>query len=519
METENGKRKTMMEKMMTLTGSFRARLMLLLTSFLLLTLVLVLALDRWAQKRAAQEVAKQSQQVKDAFNSSFGDFAQAMGLAVGSLSSDEYLYKTIPGGGMPPTVRDILITDEAGKVTDSTLRELINQYINVPEQPENASEAQNFDPIEGHVEIHGGMIKTFDIPVVTTKGLHWIVIVMQQQAIINQIDTASVTLADKNRQLSNYRLLTTTGLLALALAIAVWIGWRFTQPIKELAGAARRVAAGDLDFRLHINRKDEVGQLASTFNEMIAGLKSKLELEGKVNQIERAAVIGRFTQAIAHEIRNPLNVLNLSIDHLSSRFVPIEVEKREQFLRVIAPIKGEITRLRHMVSDILNYGRPAHLEIATVDMAAMVAETLDLVRPQADEQGVEIIMESAGGPAQVLGNAERLKSCLSNIVINALQVMPQGGRLTAHVKRTDGRVEVSFSDTGVGINQEALAKIFEPYYSTKQSGFGLGLAVTRKIVQEHQGSVSAESQPGNGTTFTIDLPAVSPSSTDRHEAI
>ena len=497
--------------------SFRARLMLLLTSFLLLTLVLVLALDRWAQRRAAEEVAKQSQQVKDAFNSSFGDFAQAMGLALGSLSSEEYLYKTVPSGGMPPTVRDIIIADLTGKVTDSTLRELINQNISVPDQPEGASEAQNFDPVEGHVELHGGLIKTFDIPIETTKGMHWIVIVMQQEAIINQIDMASVTLAQKNRQLSNYRLLATTGLLAFALAIAVWIGWRFTQPIKELAGAARRVAAGDLDFRLRIQRKDEVGQLASTFNEMIAGLKSKLELEEKVNQIERAAVIGRFTQAIAHEIRNPLNVLNLSIDHLSSRFVPAEADRREQFLRVVAPIKGEITRLRHMVSDILNYGRPAHLEIEAVDMQALVGETLSLVRPQADEQGVEVLMETAGDPAEVLGNAERLKSCLSNIVINALQSMPQGGRLTAQVKRADGQVEISIRDTGVGIKPEDLAKIFDPYYSTKQSGFGLGLAVTRKIVAEHQGSVSAQSQPGEGTTFTISLPAISDGSPDRQE--
>ncbi|HKP14342.1 MAG TPA: ATP-binding protein, partial [Blastocatellia bacterium] len=397
-------------------------------------------------------------------------------------------------------------------------RELIYQNISVPDQPEGASEAQNFDPNEGHVEIHGGVIKTFDIPVVTTRGLHWIVIVMQQQAVINQIDTASVTLAERNRQLSNYRLLATTGLLAFALAIAVWIGWRFTQPIKELAGAARRVAAGDLSFQLPIERKDEVGQLAATFNEMIAGLKSKLELEEKVNQIERAAVIGRFTQAIAHEIRNPLNVLNLSIDHLSSRFVPAEEQRREQFLRVVAPIKGEIARLRHMVSDILNYGRPAHVEIATVDMQALVEETLSLVRPQADEQGVEILMEGAGGAAEVLGNAERLKSCLSNIVINALQAMPHGGRLTAQVRRADGRVEISIRDTGVGISQENLAKIFDPYYSTKQSGFGLGLAVTRKIVQEHQGSVSAQSRTGDGTTFTINLPAMNESSTGPQEA-
>jgi signal transduction histidine kinase len=325
--------------------------------------------------------------------------------------------------------------------------------------------------------------------------------------LINEIHNASQRLASSNRELSNYRQWATSGLLMLALAIAVFIGWRFTRPIKELAGAARRVAAGDLDFRVDVNRPDEVGQLASTFNEMIAGLKSKRELEEKLNQSERAAVIGRLTQAVAHEIRNPLNVINLSIDHVSSRYAPEEEARRQQFTRILSSIKDEIARLKHLVSDLLNYGRPAQLSLQPVDMRELVNETITLVRPQADDQGVEITVDQEDEPAEVKGDRERLKSCLSNIAINALQAMPAGGRLTAQVHRMNGLVEISISDTGEGIGEEAIGKIFEPYFSTKKSGFGLGLAVTKKIVDDHKGTIDVSSEVDAGTTFTVKLPA------------
>ncbi|MFY9574614.1 MAG: ATP-binding protein, partial [Blastocatellia bacterium] len=103
-----------------------------------------------------------------------------------------------------------------------------------------------------------------------------------------------------------------------------------------------------------------------------------------------------------------------------------------------------------------------------------------------------------------------LKSCFTNIAINALQAMPAGGHLHARIARQDGAIEVSMADTGVGITEEALGKIFEPYFSTKQAGFGLGLAVTKAIVDEHQGSIAVKSEPGKGTTFTVKLPAANP---------
>jgi len=498
---------TIASNQVTLLMSFRARLLLLLTSFLLLTTVLVVLLDGWAHKRADAELDKQSQRVKSAFNTSFGDFAQATSLAVQSLRSSKFLYQMVTTEDMPATVKDIIVATDTGEVKDGTLREMIGKQINVPEAPKESGEEQAFIPVEGEIELQGTLVRTYNIPVVTMKGLHWIVVVMQQEAIINEIDTAQAVLTHQNRMLSNYRLGATGGLLSLALAIAVAIGWRFTQPIQSLANAAQRVASGDLDFRVNIHRRDEVGQLAATFNNMIDGLRSKLELEKRLNQSERAAAIGRLTQSVAHEIKNPLNVINLSVDHLGKKFMEGDRADPAQITRLITSVKDEITRISRMASDLMNYGRPAPLSLERTDMRELLRETITLLSPQAEEQGVEIDVEDDGAPADVMGDGERLKSCLTNIAINALQAMPRGGRLIARVHKLDGAVEVTVTDTGVGISPESMDKIFEPYFSTKKTGFGLGLAVTRKIVEEHHGSIEVRSEIDHGTSFILKLPA------------
>jgi signal transduction histidine kinase len=269
------------------------------------------------------------------------------------------------------------------------------------------------------------------------------------------------------------------------------------------------VADGEYDFQVKIRRPDEVGQLASTFNDMIAGLKVKHELEEKLNQAERAAVIGRLTQAVAHEVRNPLNVINLSIDHVSSKYAPEDERKRTQFTAILSSIKDEIARLKYLVNDLLNYGRPSQMAFKPLDVRELVDETVALVRTQADAQGIDLKVEYTDEETEVMGDRERLKSCLTNIVINALQAMPQGGSLATNLYRNDGWVEIKITDTGVGISDEALQKIFEPYFSTRVSGFGLGLAVTRSIIEDHRGSIVVNSKLGHGTTFTVKLPVAS----------
>ena len=511
-----------MSKDVKFLKTFRARLMLLLTACLLLTIAVVLILDYLAQRSINEAIIDHNQRVAESVNDGYGDLMYAVSLATYSLDKDQFLYQLISPDEIPQAVECIIIADKDGRVKDSSLPIIIQEEryrtIHVPKevQAEISSETAFLerddhvlagDPLLGG-EISGGPNeKTYYYPINTAKGLHWIVIVTNQGPLINKIAEATNQLASENQRLSNYRQWATTGLLLVALAIAVIIGWQFTRPIQQLASAARRIADSQLNFRVNIERKDEIGQLAATFNDMIDGLKHKQELEEKLNNAERAAVIGRLTQSVAHEIRNPLNVINLSIDHVSTKYAPEDEEKRKKFMRILSSIKDEVTRLKHMVNDLLNYGRPAHLAKQKFDMRELMCETLALVRPQADEQGVEFDVKQDETPASVNGDREKLKSCLSNIAINALQAMPAGGQLMTSVHQSNGAVEVKIEDTGVGIPRDDLSRIFEPYFSTKQTGFGLGLAVTKKIIDEHKGSIEAESEVGTGTTFIVRLDA------------
>jgi len=258
-----------------------------------------------------------------------------------------------------------------------------------------------------------------------------------------------------------------------------------------------------------------------TFNEMLVGLRRSRALEEELQRAERCAVVGRLASGIAHEIRNPLNFINLSIDYLRDKHRPADATGRDEYLRILTTIKDEIGRLNHLVGDFLSYGRSAKLRRREVDARALVSEVRDLVSTSAAQQNVSIRitgLSPEGGSAEgetgltlpITADPEYLRTCFSNIMINAIQAMPDGGLLTVAFDREPSRLTIDFHDNGQGMSPEMCEQIFEPYFSTKETGIGLGLALTRKIIEEHGGEISVSSQLGVGTTFHIILPTVPP---------
>jgi nitrogen fixation/metabolism regulation signal transduction histidine kinase len=312
-----------------------------------------------------------------------------------------------------------------------------------------------------------------------------------------------------NRQAARPLVYMLAVLLVATLITAVLV-WRFTRPIRDLSEAARRVAAGNLDFRVSgSDRRDEMGQLSSRFNEMIAGLGRTRELESQLNQAQQSAVVGRLASAIAHEIRNPLNYINLTLDHLRNAFAPEDVKKRETFERLAVQLKAEVARINSRISEFLNYTRPAKLDLRPLDLRAAAEDAMRLVEVQAAENGVTTSIEQRGDVPKVLGDAESLRSVLTNLYINALQAIDgQRGSLTVKLSSADEgrRARVEVADTGAGIPPENISHLFEPYFSTKETGTGLGLAIVKKAVDDHGGTIEVQSEPGSGTTFTIILP-------------
>ncbi len=305
-------------------------------------------------------------------------------------------------------------------------------------------------------------------------------------------------------------LIVTLAVLSMSTLITFFLVWRFTRPIANLSDAARRVADGDLCVRVpDEHRHDEMGQLAQRFNEMTAELEKSKELEDQLQQAEKSAVIGRLGSAIAHEIRNPLNYINLTLDHLRSKFAPEEPEKRETFEKLTSQLKAEVARINQQISDFLNYSRPAKADLKPIDVRAVIDDSLRIIEAQASENGIKVGVVEHENVPNILGDPEFLRSVFNNLLINAMQAMEKsGGHLNIKITpdEDDGFVRIDISDTGNGIPEENLPKIFEPYFSTKETGTGLGLAIVQKIVEMHNGNIEVESKTDEGTRFTVRLP-------------
>lgn len=335
------------------------------------------------------------------------------------------------------------------------------------------------------------------IPVQTDDGRYYVMVLLR-----NEKDAA---------MRAAQPLLATLGILLISTLITIILVWRFTRPIANLSNAAREIAAGNLSVRVpDRDGFDEMGQLARNFNEMTAELEKTRELEAQLQQAEKSAVIGRLGSAIAHEIRNPLNYINLTLDHLRSKYAPAEGDDRAKFIKLTSQLKDEVARINQQISDFLNYSRPANVSLRPIEARGVIEDSLRIVEAQAAENDIKISVVEHEDVPQIMGDPEFLRSVFNNLFINAVQAMgSEGGNLHVKVSPDADFVLFEVSDTGIGISSENLPKVFEPYFSTKETGTGLGLAIVQKIVDLHNGTIDVESTEGEGTKFTVRLPKAS----------
>jgi signal transduction histidine kinase len=308
------------------------------------------------------------------------------------------------------------------------------------------------------------------------------------------------------------RLIATFGVFAVGIALALYLSWSFSRPLEELTNAARSVAAGDLAVTVAARGNDEIGALSRTFNEMVERLREKRVIEERLHFAERSTAMGRLASAVAHEIRNPLNFMNLSIDHIREKLAPEDPERRAAFLRLLGNVKAEISRLNRLVGNFLSFGKPMRLDRRPCRVDAVLREVAELVDHKARDQGVALELHTGADFPETPADAELLKTCFLNLMINALDAMPKGGVLTVTATPTREAggdiLLVTVTDTGQGMGPAEIRTAFEPYFSTKETGLGLGLALTRKIVSDHGGTIALESSPGVGTRARIVLPLV-----------
>jgi signal transduction histidine kinase len=490
-------------------NSFRARLVLLLVVLLGLTLGVQYYVNLRSVQRNARMLVEQEQAIM-----------AGVALGVNSISSNQYLDQirsTVreplleePNG----RVRNVLVVDSNGNVTDSLSKDYVPtknaddsprywQITNVPLPPlrsavELPDENQQLPAWLTTLRAQSGEPGAFYFPVGTERGRVYIIVVLGSAKTLQTI---------LERQASRSAQYTLLLLLATTLVTGLFV-WRFTRPIKDLSVAARRVATGDFNVRVPTDRRDEMGALSAAFNDMIAQLGRLRELETQLHQVEKAAVVGRLAAAIAHEIRNPLNYINLTLDHLRSAYAPEDAAKRETFERLADELKSEVQRINRHITDFLKYSRPSALDLQPLDLRVQAEDALRVITGQAAENGIGTKLEQQGKLPPVVADKDLLRSVFTNLLINSLEAIDgEGGSIGVKLSAAaDDRVRVEISDTGRGIAAEDVAKVFEPYYSTKETGTGLGLAIVKKAIDDHGGSISVSSKEGSGTTFTIVLP-------------
>jgi len=292
---------------------------------------------------------------------------------------------------------------------------------------------------------------------------------------------------------------------AMGIGIAIFLSIRYTEPIHSVVAAAKRVAAGDFEQNLTVDRKDEIGELTESFNFMLQRLRENKRLEERLREAEHLSAVGELSRSIAHEIRNPLNFISLSIDHIREKYPPSAHVDAETFDALLSSVKQEIRRLNRLVSDFLDYGKPLKLNIQLTQVDRMLDDVVEIIRAKAAGEGVEIKKQYEFSP-EIMVDPELMKTCIMNVLTNAFQAMPEGGTLTIRTERDDGKFLLSVADTGIGVAKENLSKVFEPFYTTKNTGLGLGLATTKRIVEEHGGKIEIRSEGDTGSDVIISLP-------------
>jgi nitrogen fixation/metabolism regulation signal transduction histidine kinase len=306
------------------------------------------------------------------------------------------------------------------------------------------------------------------------------------------------------------------GLLVAALGsivLAIVLSWilgsfvarRLSEPLETLAEAAERVATGDWQQRVELASKDEIGQLAGSFNQMTAQLASQRD---RLVQVERVAAWRELARRLAHELKNPLFPLQLTVETLEKAREMDSPEMDEIFRESTRTLREEIANLRNIVDRFSDFSKMPAPEIQNVDLNRALAEAAKLHAAQGENEKrrIKFVLDLTSKAPVIAADPLLVRRVIDNLVLNAMDAMPSGGTLTlrSSVERGVGRFSVI--DTGEGLTPEECERLFTPYYTTKKHGTGLGLAIVQSIVSDHRGRVQVQSEKREGTTFTVEIP-------------
>jgi len=294
------------------------------------------------------------------------------------------------------------------------------------------------------------------------------------------------------------------GILA-AILISIWLAARVTRPVEDLAQAAGSVAAGNWDTHVEVHGTDELSQLAEAFNQMTHEI---IEHRGRLVQSERVAAWRELARRLAHELKNPLFPLQITVENLLRARDLQPAEFDEIFRESTSTLLAEIANLKTIIGRFSDFSKMPQPQLQRVQINDLLKRVITLHEPQFAAPGKPVVKAhlELGDLPEINADPDLLHRVFSNLVLNAMDAMPEGGTITLRTRDLENNVQVEIADSGTGLTPEERSRLFTPYYTSKQHGTGLGLAIVQSVISDHRGSIAVESEPGKGATFRIELP-------------
>lgn len=300
----------------------------------------------------------------------------------------------------------------------------------------------------------------------------------------------------KNSYLGFIVLVFVAALVAMLYFIA-----RALRPLSLLSDSCAAISSGDLRTVSTRGATGEVRALEETFNNMVASLRDKEIMETKLRQAQRLSALGNLAAGVAHDVRNPLNAIKLLSSHAMDQ-LPEDASAAKH----LATIRQEVDRLDAIVSSFMSLAKERELSPEPRKIDLLLDECVHLLQKEAESRGVALVRELRSGDTQLMLDAREFKRAIMNVLLNALEACPSGGRVRLFSRITSTACEIEVRDDGPGLERAQLERVFEPYYTTKPGGTGLGLSITRGIVEEHGGTIEMSSIEGKGCQVLITLP-------------
>lgn len=449
--------------------------------------------------------------------------------------------------GRDPDIEKIIIFDAQGKILRASRPEMIGRVL---DRDRLSRYLDQSDLTAAEVRENGGLIHAM---VKKIRNRPECTPCHGTQATVNGILHVDMSFRQTEEQVAEMERSALWALaftaLVLAAGGAILMVRLVERPVAGLMRAMAKVEGGDLEVRATLERRDEVGRLAENFNAMVEKLKAaRAEIEGyhrqRLDRAERLATLGEMAASLAHEIKNPLAGIAGAVQVMADEMP--EADSRKEIMHEILT---QVHRLDRTVQDLLAFARPGQPEVEPCDIHQILDRVLILLAEDPEAKRMRVVRAYQPGIPRLDADGKQLRQVFLNLILNAVQAMPGGGSVTIATRRCDGGqlvessrsqlggtrnpggsdeltdrqsdhstnrlaeggwVEVAVTDTGPGIPPGILKDIFTPFVTTKRRGTGLGLSVSRRIVEDHGGWITAESPPGQGATFRVRLPLGAP---------